>query len=76
MEASTQTTEVQVEAEYQLESAVHCAHCRAPVETLQVVRLLRKKVNFTSSLPRRGYVVVCPRCHGAFPAVLGGLVVG
>jgi len=76
MEASTQPTEVQVEAEYQLESAVNCTNCREHVETLQVIRLLRKKVNFTSSLPRRGYVVVCPRCHAAFPAVLGGLVVG
>ena len=76
MEASAQTGEVQVEAEYQLESAVACTQCGQQVESLQVIRLLRKKVNFTSSLPRRGYVVVCPRCHAAFPAVLGGLVVG
>ena len=76
MEASAQQAEVEVEAEYQLESAVSCTHCRQPVETLQVIRLLRKKVNFTSALPRRGYVVVCPRCQTALPAVLGGLVVG
>jgi hypothetical protein len=76
MDASAQHAEIEFEAEYQLETAVTCTQCRQRVETLQVIRLLRKKVNFTSSLPRRGYVVVCPRCQSAFPAVLGGLVVG
>ena len=71
MESTVQSTEY--EAEYQLETPVKCSQCRQNVETLQVIRLLRKKVNFTSSLPRRGYVVVCPHCQAAFPAVIGGL---
>ena len=64
---------VEYEAEYQLETPIQCAHCKHNVETLRVIRLLRKKVNFTSSLPRRGYVVVCPSCQTALPAVIGGL---
>ena len=63
--------ELEFEAEYQLESAVKCTQCAQDYETVKVVRLLRKKVNFTSSLPRRGYLVVCPNCHAAVPAVIG-----
>lgn len=63
--------QIDCEAEYQLESAVRCAHCKNMFETVQVVRLLRKKVNFTSALPRRGYVCVCPHCHTVIPAVIG-----
>ncbi|HXV78233.1 MAG TPA: hypothetical protein VD788_18120 [Candidatus Polarisedimenticolaceae bacterium] len=63
--------EIECEAEYQLESSVRCAHCGQQFETVQVIRLLRKKVNFTSSLPRRGYLVVCPHCQSAIPAVIG-----
>jgi hypothetical protein len=64
----------QSEAEYTLEAAVCCPHCKATVETVQVVRLLRTKVNFTSSLPRRGYVVICPACRAVVPAAVGGLL--
>ena len=74
MEADVQNLEF--EAEYQLEVPAMCMQCRKNIETLQVIRLLRKKVNFTSSLPRRGYVTVCPHCQAAFPAVLGGTLVG
>jgi len=74
MEASEQ--DVEFEAEYQLEVPVLCMQCKKNIETLQVIRLLRKKVNFTSSLPRRGYMTVCPHCQAAFPAVLGGSLVG
>jgi hypothetical protein len=63
--------QVEFEAEYQLESAVKCSECKQMFETVKVVRLLRKKVNFTSSLPRRGCVIVCPNCHTVVPAVLG-----
>lgn len=62
---------VEFEAEYALESSVHCPSCRKICESLQVVRLLRRRVNFTSTLPRRGYIVVCPHCHAALPAVIG-----
>jgi ssDNA-binding Zn-finger/Zn-ribbon topoisomerase 1 len=63
--------ETEFEAEYALETAVTCAHCKASLEALRVVRLLRRRVNFTSSLPRRGYVVVCPKCQTMVPAVVG-----
>ena len=65
-----QIFETEAEAEYTLESAVVCSNCHEVVETVHVVRLLRTKVNFTSSLPRRGYVVVCPGCKTVIPAVV------
>ena len=60
-----------VEAEYQLEAPVKCSACNQMVESLQVLRLLRTRVNFTSSLPRRGFVVVCPDCQGIVSGYLG-----
>jgi hypothetical protein len=39
------------------------------------MRLLRSRVNFTSTLPRRGYVIVCPHCQAILPAELRGLTV-
>jgi hypothetical protein len=67
--------QIDCEAEYQLETAVKCNQCLQMFETVQVIRLLRKKVNFTSSLPRRGYVVVCPKCQTVIPAVIAGRTV-
>ena len=64
----------EIEAEYTLESGANCPSCNTQVTTLQVVRLLRTKVNFTSSLPRRGYAVVCPVCHSLVPATVGGIL--
>ena len=64
-------TPVETDAEYTLESAVVCPGCQASVETVQVVRLLRTRVNFTSSLPRRGYLVICPSCRMIIPAAIG-----
>lgn len=61
----------EAEAEYTLESPMGCPGCGRSVETVHVIRLLRTKVNFTSSLPRRGYVVICPKCKVAIPAVVG-----
>ncbi len=61
----------EVEAEYTLESTVKCSGCKQQLQSVNVVRLLRTKVNFTSSLSRRGYVVVCPSCHTIVPAVIG-----
>ena len=63
--------DVEIEAEYTLESAVRCSNCSEHLESVQVVRLLRTRVNFTSSLPRRGYVVVCPTCRTIIPAAVG-----
>jgi len=60
------------EAEYALESPLKCPHCKETISTLQVVRLVRTRVNFISMLPRRGYVMVCPACHAILSAELGG----
>jgi DNA-binding response OmpR family regulator len=58
------------EAAYRLESPVTCPHCGETVSTLKAVRLLRTEVNFTSTLPRRGRVLVCPVCDAIVPAEL------
>jgi DNA-binding response OmpR family regulator len=58
------------DAVYRLESAVRCAQCGETISTLQAVRLLRTQVNFTSTLPRRGRVLVCPRCASIVSAEL------
>jgi len=61
------------EAEYLLETPLKCPHCSELITSVQVVRLLRTRVNFTSSLPRRGHAIVCPKCTGIISASLGGL---
>ena len=58
------------DAVYRLESAVRCPQCRETISTLQAVRLLRTQVNFTSTLPRRGRVLVCPSCTAIVSAEL------
>jgi DNA-binding response OmpR family regulator len=58
------------DAVYRLESPVRCAQCRETISTLQAVRLLRMHVNFTSTLPRRGRVLVCPICAAIVSAEL------
>lgn len=60
------------EAEYTLESPLKCPHCKDTIASVQVLRLVRTRVNFVSMLPRRGYVVVCPACHQILSAELGG----
>lgn len=61
------------EAEYALEQPVRCPQCRQEVSTVLVVRLLRSKVNFTSTLPRKGHVVLCSACRVILSANLGGI---
>ena len=61
------------EAEYQLESPVVCPSCRQSVSMLKVTRMLRTRVNFTSTLPRRGRVVSCSACSTVISAELGNL---
>ena len=56
------------EAEYALEYSANCPRCNQEIKTLKVIRLLRTRVNFTSSLPRRGRVLICPNCR----SILGG----
>jgi DNA-directed RNA polymerase subunit RPC12/RpoP len=60
-------------AEYALEAPLACHHCGKEISAVQVVRLLRTKVNFISTLPRRGHVIVCPECNGILSADLGGM---
>jgi CheY-like chemotaxis protein len=50
------------DAEYTLEAPVRCAACGERVDRLKAVRLIRTRVSFTSTLPRRGRVLVCPHC--------------
>ena len=60
-------------AEYQLEVPLTCHHCKSVITFLQVVRLLRVKVNFVSTLPRRGHVLICPECRSILSGDLGGM---
>ena len=50
------------EASYALEVPVRCGRCAEMISEVRVVRMLRTKVNFTSTLPRRGRVLACPKC--------------
>ncbi len=68
----TQTSERGVEAEYTLEHRVKCPHCSTDISSIKVVRLLRTRVNFTSTLPRRGRVLACPSCQRVLSAELAG----
>jgi DNA-directed RNA polymerase subunit RPC12/RpoP len=61
------------DAIYSLESPVRCPQCGEVLSELRAVRLLRTEVNFTSMLPRRGRVVVCPYCQTIVPAELTNL---
>jgi hypothetical protein len=51
------------DAEYALEYPAVCPVCGTTIATVKVVRLLRARVNFTSTLPRHGRVVICPKCR-------------
>jgi len=62
----------EAEAEYTLEYPVKCPCCSAELDMVKVVRLLRTRVNFTSTLPRRGRVIACPECQKIIAAELAG----
>ena len=72
METPLQETEI--EAEFMLEAPARCSQCGESIDSVLVVRLLRTKVNFVSSLPRRGQVMICPRCKAILTGSLGGLI--
>ncbi len=61
-------------ATYTLEMAVHCPHCDEAIRTIRIVTLTRSQVAFTSTLPRKGRVAVCPECDRILPAELSGLM--
>ena len=58
------------EAEYVLEETLVCHHCKEELRSVSVIRLLRARVDFVSTLPRRGYVIVCPHCRGILSSAL------
>jgi hypothetical protein len=64
----------QIEAEYTLETSVTCPHCRSSIDTVLVVRMLRARVNFTSTLPRRGQLLVCTKCNAVLSGEVSGLL--
>ena len=59
---------------YSLEFPVQCPHCAQELRTFKVFRLLRAQVSFTSTLPRKGYVIVCPECERPISSELSGLI--
>ena len=59
---------------YSLEFPVRCPHCHQEVRAFKVFRLLRQQVSFTSTLPRKGYVIVCSECEGPISSELSGLI--
>ena len=61
-------------AVYTLEYSTCCPQCRGEINTVRVSRLLRTQVSFTSTLPRKGYIIVCPDCDGILSAELSGLI--
>ena len=61
-------------AVYTLELPVRCPHCREPIRTIRVVRMIRTQVAFTSTLPRNGRVFVCPQCERLLSVELSGLL--
>ena len=63
-----------VEAVFTLETSAVCPACQGTLETVGIVRLLRTRVNFVSSLPRRGQLMICPQCKTVLGGGLGGLV--
>jgi len=69
---SEDASERSAEAAYALEYPVIYPHCGEELEEVAVVRLLRLRVNFTSTLPRRGRVIACPTCRKVLTAELAG----
>ena len=47
--------------------------CKSEIDQLFVVRLVRIRVNFMSSLPRSGRVLACPKCRTILPGELGAV---
>ena len=63
-----------VEAVFTLETTAVCPACRVSLDSIGIVRLLRTRVNFVSSLPRRGQLMICPHCKTVLGGGLGGMV--
>ena len=72
--AETIPAEWQSTAAYTLEMAVRCPHCCEAIRTIRIVGLTRSQVAFTSTLPRKGRVAICPECDRILPVELSGLM--
>ena len=66
--------EWQSSATYNLEMAVRCPHCDEAIRTIRIVGLSRSQVAFTSTLPRKGRIAVCPECDRILPVELSGIL--
>ena len=66
--------EWQSTASYTLEVPVRCPHCDEAIRTIRIVGLTRSQVAFTSTLPRKGRVAICPECDRILPVELSGLM--
>lgn len=61
-------------AVYTLESPAQCPECDTEISTINVIRVMRTQVSFTSTLPRKAYVITCPSCRKLLSAGLTGLI--
>lgn len=61
-------------AVYTLESPAQCPECDTEITTIHVIRVMRTQVSFTSTLPRKAYVMTCPSCRKLLSAGLSGLI--
>lgn len=61
-------------AVYTLESPALCPECDTEISTIHVIRVMRTQVSFTSTLPRKAYVISCPACRKLLSAGLSGLL--
>jgi hypothetical protein len=66
--------EWQSSATYNLEMAVRCPHCDEAIRAIRIVGMSRSQVAFTSTLPRKGRIAVCPECDRILPVELSGLI--
>jgi hypothetical protein len=61
-------------AVYTLESPAQCPECNTEINAIHVIRVMRTQVSFTSTLPRKAYVIACPACRRLLSAGLSGLL--
>jgi hypothetical protein len=61
-------------ATYTLEVPVRCPFCDEAIKTIRIVGLTRTQVSFTSTLPRKGRIAICPECDRILPAELSGMM--
>jgi len=67
-------TEWQSASSYTLDSPVGCPHCHERINSVRIIGLTRSQVSFTTTLPRKGHLIVCPECEQILTAELSGSV--